>query len=380
MVDNTQVTNGNGDVIRDIDRGGVKTQVMQLDAGGQFGEQLVSNTNPLPVSGNVNISIATNAQNGQGLPVNDANLTAAQTQDQPIFISVAGDPAGDFAGVNILEKLVDDSGDLKMAVRVVNPPKLDINGAQMVSDAPNSITITSPITTGVIAIIDTQGYASCVAAVGSFGSSLQQSNDLINWFSVPVVYLSNITNSIASATLNANSLQVFGCYGRYTRLIGSTSAGTVVLTLRVSPPPFGTGVVLQAGNTSTWNVNGATAAGSAAVATQGGNPVVVGGVDSGTPGVLAGVSLVRRLLSDNQGRVRLAAEATTSTPGNSPIINTQDASNFEGQSLVELIAQVIVELRVMNRQLFDINVGIGSGVADEPQTIRDDIYFGVFNQ
>lgn len=37
------------DTIRDIDRGGVKTQVVQLDAGGSSAEKLVSPAAPLPV-------------------------------------------------------------------------------------------------------------------------------------------------------------------------------------------------------------------------------------------------------------------------------------------------------------------------------------------
>lgn len=49
MVDNTTLNSGSGgDVIRDIDRSGVKTQVVQLDAGGDSGESLVSSSNPLP--------------------------------------------------------------------------------------------------------------------------------------------------------------------------------------------------------------------------------------------------------------------------------------------------------------------------------------------
>ena len=53
MSDNTLLNVGTGgDTIRDIDRGtGSKTQVVQLDAGGSNlgAEQLVSQTNPLPI-------------------------------------------------------------------------------------------------------------------------------------------------------------------------------------------------------------------------------------------------------------------------------------------------------------------------------------------
>jgi hypothetical protein len=55
MVDNTQVNSGTGDTVRDIDRSlnptpiAAKTQVVQIDAGGQNGESLVSGGSPLPV-------------------------------------------------------------------------------------------------------------------------------------------------------------------------------------------------------------------------------------------------------------------------------------------------------------------------------------------
>ena len=54
MADNTGlvvVTGTPGDVIRDIDRGTAKTQVVQLDVGGESSESLVTSSNPLPVSG-----------------------------------------------------------------------------------------------------------------------------------------------------------------------------------------------------------------------------------------------------------------------------------------------------------------------------------------
>jgi len=50
MADNTLLNSGvGGDTIRDIDRSGVKSQVVVLDAGGSAGESLVTLTNPMPV-------------------------------------------------------------------------------------------------------------------------------------------------------------------------------------------------------------------------------------------------------------------------------------------------------------------------------------------
>jgi|GEM_PF-4647193 len=56
MADNTTLNVGaGGDAVRDIDRSlnavpiAAKTQVVQLDAGGQTAESLVSQANPMPV-------------------------------------------------------------------------------------------------------------------------------------------------------------------------------------------------------------------------------------------------------------------------------------------------------------------------------------------
>ena len=51
MSDNTELNQGqDGDVVRLLDKGGVKTQVVALDVGGAGGESLLSAANPLPVS------------------------------------------------------------------------------------------------------------------------------------------------------------------------------------------------------------------------------------------------------------------------------------------------------------------------------------------
>lgn len=50
MTDNTQINTGSGDIIRTIQRTSSKTQVIQLDAGGEAGpESLITSTNALPV-------------------------------------------------------------------------------------------------------------------------------------------------------------------------------------------------------------------------------------------------------------------------------------------------------------------------------------------
>ncbi len=102
MADNTvlNVTTG-GDSIRDIDRSGVKTQVMVLDAGGAAGESLVTPTNPLPTSINavnflfstVNSSTTQLASNATftGTPesaLSQPSISLLMTSDQPMTLTV----------------------------------------------------------------------------------------------------------------------------------------------------------------------------------------------------------------------------------------------------------------------------------------------------
>lgn len=51
MSDNTTLP-GSGETVRDIDRSGVKTQVVAIDVGGMAGEQLASEASPVPTADN----------------------------------------------------------------------------------------------------------------------------------------------------------------------------------------------------------------------------------------------------------------------------------------------------------------------------------------
>jgi hypothetical protein len=84
MSDNTTLNSGaGGDIVRAVDRGSAKTQVVQLDVGGAGGESLVSATNALP-----------------------AYLTGA--------------PGGALSGADILQGIIDARG-VGVNVNVLNP-------------------------------------------------------------------------------------------------------------------------------------------------------------------------------------------------------------------------------------------------------------------
>ena len=101
MADNTALP-GVGDVVRDIDRSGVKTQVVTLDFGGEAGpESLVTGANPLPIAiASANFVFSTRnsstVQLAQGAmfsgvietALNQPEISVLMTSDQPIILTL----------------------------------------------------------------------------------------------------------------------------------------------------------------------------------------------------------------------------------------------------------------------------------------------------
>jgi hypothetical protein len=207
---------------------------------------------------------------------------------------VMGNPFGDFAGLDLIEEVVDDAGDLSVRVRMVNPEKRDIQGAQVFSDAPAPITWYNGAV-GPGPIIDTQGYQSIVVSFsGANGTYLfQTTND-------PEQFTAGMANaagwpSVAAAAPAANPTAAAGLTyttpvsGRYFRLYCSVAgtAGMITIYLRAAPASF---------LPSSQNVNvvsSVTAGSAAAGAAVTGNPVSVSGQDQ--------AGLTRRLLTDGNG-------------------------------------------------------------------------------
>ena len=287
------------------------------------------------------------------LPTQDQAIANAQTTDGSLSVSIAGDPSGDFAGVNILEQVITDGTGLFVNTRVQNPVKTDVNNATVPSDAIGA-TVAAKI--GDFTLIDTTGYQSIVISTITYTGTPTYSNDLVNFVQVTG---SQSNNSVLVVNIAANVTHVFPCTGRYFRLQCLT-AGSFTYYLRQTPFNF---ISLQGGqqpiNVSqigaaaivTGGVAGSLAVGSASSvgAAPTSNPLLAGGVDSG--------GLTRRLLTDTTGILQ-----TNST---SPSINqyfgsaiypeqflplrVEQIHTTRGQdSLQDLLAQILVELKTLN--------------------------------
>jgi hypothetical protein len=320
-----------------------------------------------------------------------ADLVAPVDASQPDAQRIVGNADGDFAGQDLLELLMDPATGLQLQVAVANPAKLDAQRAAVQSDAPAPIQIVGPI--GAIVIIDTTGYQSLNITAVTLAANVQASDDGITWQALtgaPRLLGAYVTAVTAGAGFS------FPCIARYIRLL-LTTAGVGVAYLRAQawqanytttvPTLTAQNNVAQlagtapvtAGVAGTLAVGGNVAPGSAPTA----NPLLVGGAD--------GNNLVRRLLTDTVGRVQTAVSAVdnygqvrslgvlsgAAAASNLPALAVAEVSVFEGQSIIELLAQMLTELRINNQYLFEIPrlLNAGNSSPDDPGAFRSDPTF-----
>ena len=327
--------------------------------------------NSVAISGTPSVAISTMPS------LNDNQLMAAQTQDSPIFTAITGDPNGDFAGINILEQVATDQSGLGLNVKIISGMgKTDQSGGIILSDAPVPIYLSGAV--GEIFLIDTTGYESLsLTTANGFAGSVTAGDDINYPFQAltgcPRV-LGALTSSVA-----ANSGYSFPCLARWI-MITLTAAGNAVALLRMQtwsgsyttsvPTATASNNVAQFGGTNIVtggvagipSVGGNIAAGTAATA----NPVPVGGVDSS--------NLTRRILTDASGKAQVSV--ISSFPPQNPFsVNSnpvQDVGGTDGNNHYELLYQMLLELRILNQQVYNL---MGVQGADTPDAYRADLSF-----
>jgi len=302
---------------------------------------------------------------------------SAMTSDSPTFMVITGDPSGDFAGVDLLEQVMTDQSGLGLNVKIISGMgRVDQTGALMWSDAPVPITLAG--VTGGVFLIDTSGYESLNITSGtSFAGNVTAGDDL----SLPFQVLTGCPRVLGALTsaIAASSGYSFPAIARWIK-ITLTAGGTATAFLRqqawngsytTSVPTanannnitqFGSTNIVNAGVAGIPSVGGNIAPGTAATV----NPVPVGGVDS--------TNLTRRFLTDTSGRqivniqgalVNQNAFAVNSNP-------VLDVGTTDGINQYELLSQIVLELRIMNQQMFNF---MGYQGADTPDAYRADQSF-----
>ena len=225
----------------------------------------VTDANPLPTSGGGSGG-GTTATALDPLPVTDSILQAAQTDDAPLFVAIAGDPSGDFAGVNLLEQAMTDGTGLQVNVKEQFPPLRDVRGAAIPSDAPANIVlflgVNSPQT------IDTTGYQSVAfQQTAAVAVTVTQSNDGVNFTAAFGIINSAINGTFTSATAaTAQAIYTYPIACRYMRFSAATQTS---LNVYLRQTPFASYHQLGALGTNITNIGGTANASQAGTLTLG---------------------------------------------------------------------------------------------------------------
>ena len=402
MADNTQInqTTLPGDVIRTVDRSTAKTQIVGIDIGGDTGagnETLLTQSNPMPVA--------------------VVDTDASQAIDNPAFQTIVGLPDGDYAGLPLLELVMNPVSGEALNVNILNQ-KTDALGAAVPSDAVMLLPVTLGVS-GTICVVDTKGYAAIsLELAGTWAGSVTffSTNDLQNTVAVYGISEASPMSVINSAT--ANGQYTFSTRGgRYfvAKLAYTSGLLVAVPVLRRDPVAVGVSANIQqlAGSTvvtgglaGTLGVGGPTAVGSAPAGYPtyvggksqtaltaplqtdvNGSPIVAGALTPGysfgnynqtlygysapiaasiltaaqstiNPVVMGGgdaQGFARRVLTDAKGALQVGLEAPAA----------------HGQSVVDLLTNILAALCVNNFYQAEL-YRVGVGAMDDPDTLLND--------
>jgi len=262
--------------------------------------------------------------------------------------------------------------------------KQDLSGAFILSDAPQPVTVNLTATAN-IHIIDTQGYQTLQITTGvGFASTtgVGFSTDGITFTQAPMMTGAGVFTTALVASTN----YTIPCVGRFARII-ATAAGQFTYNLRnIQGQIAGQNLVGIAGAaisaaTAQLGVNVAQVAGTAAVTggvagtlgvggtnlvgvASASNPLIVGGVDPTGLARRATTTMLGDLITGNRTIPTSNATLGTATTGLTPIaavgynnqvpLTIQDTSQYEGQTQIELLAQLLQEVKIMNLQLYEL--------------------------
>ena len=332
-------------------------------------------------------------------------LKTAYYTGTPSVIMIGRSGAGPSAADNLTAAF---NPDTPLNVNLTGGLKTDSDKALILSE--KTISIGPFSTAGQFATIDVSGYSSFIfqPSFGASGLTLSTSTDGAIFYSgPPTVFINSMLNSGIGTSISSGSNGgiyygiITGKYLRFTAVAVALTGGILILKQSVSPISI---VRLQDINGSapaSTGVGGMLAVGGATVigAATAVYPLTVGGTD------LTG--LVRRLQTDVSGRAFFNAlspyfnslannTSTVISSSNSPIANTalpintvgsipatyqqsaalnvQETSQYEGQNLTELLAQILLEMRIMNQQLYELPrlIATNQASSDPPETFRQE--------
>jgi hypothetical protein len=303
---------------------------------------------PPSIANDINISELTTL-------INSINLT---TDEDKLDISMAFDKANG----------------LPLQVQLPKDLKQESDGAIVIADMKgpyvwNSSTATNPLT------LDCTGYQSILVHKITAGVVTPYiSNDGKTWSAT--VAIATATGTPAVTILTAAGMYVLPIVSKFIQLVGPASAIQCFVYLSQAPVPIPVGTLQALANNITQIAGSAILTGGIAGSIAVGGNVANNVAPTANPIQIAGVDalkipLTRRVLSDELGRVQIGNTPSQLTKGINQfrydptyrnILEVQDTTQTEGQSINEVLLQILKELKILNLLTIQIPDLIHNGV------------------
>lgn len=299
-----------------------------------------------------------------------------------VVITIIGRTATGARPVDMLSLAMDRKNNTPLQVQLPKDLKQEADGSILIADMKPYVWKTG--NTAESLVIDCTGYQSVLVHKLTAGVVTPTvSNDGLNYVASLAAPVSTM---VAAATMpTAVNIYVMPVVSKWLKLTSPASSVTCYIYLSQSPfqsiiavsnqstnmaQVAGTATV-TAGVAGTQAVGGNIAAGTAPTT----NPIIGGVIDDNRTG------LTRRNLGDVTGRQFIATQSQTGVNefgfANSykNILSVQDVSRSDaGFNQVELLQEILLELRTLNIQIHELPRTINEGRAshDEPENIRKD--------
>lgn len=333
-------------------------------------------------------------------------LNVLSVQSGTITALILGRTTSGMSASDVLSYAMDFKNNAPLYIQETASKK-DVTNALIPSDAPAPIYGQGNVVNAVVFQIDTTGYQSFVVQYltgGTGNITVQSSNDGITWAALLGVG-STAANSLS--TISTVGVWEFPVAGRFVRgIMASSFFASCLVYLRQRPVnPFnlsgGAGVNIQSIGGVAFNSTIGITTSAGAASTSGSvlpigagssnnapgstivpYPIILGGREAPSDGALGGK--VRILLTDTLGKAIVTGDIPASESiQNIKSIPTQDQSQFEGQSQIEILGQILLELRIQNQYMYELPLTLQRLLNDttksvgtygnEPSEMRNDV-------
>jgi hypothetical protein len=279
---------------------------------------------------------------------------------------------------DLLFMAMDRSQNTPLQVQLPNDLKQEPDGGLYIADMKGpffwkSSTASQPF------ILDCTGYQSITVHKITTGIVTPYiANDGANWIGTIAL---QPTTAIASTTiLTAAGVYTLPVVSKWLKLVGPASAVQCFIYLSQAPCVIGSSLNIAGTNAITGGIAGSIAVGGnvASGVAPTSNPIQMAGVDS------LPIPLTRRTLTDQLGRLQIGNIPSQRTIGVNRIgydpaymnpLEVQDTTRADdGQSLLDLMVQVLKEIQITNQILTEQgrNLQTGQISSEEPNDYRNE--------